>query len=121
VTASRNIQKDVLRFLAANPGRLPGKNWIRHLEVSGISYSGQEVALARPITLAQIQPALPKKGVCGSLSALDFAETDVRDALPDPSLSIKGSDEWGDAAFTARCHNAPEAILVEFLDRGAHP
>jgi hypothetical protein len=91
------------------------------LEVSGISYSCQEVALARPITLAQISPALPKKGVCGSLSALDFAETDVRDALLDPSLSIKSSDEWGDAAFTARCHNAPEKteqILVELIDRG---
>jgi hypothetical protein len=91
------------------------------LEVSGISYNGQEVALARSITLAQIRPALPKEGVCGSLSALDFAETDVRDTLLDPMLSTKSSDEWGDAAFTAKCHNSPEqteAILVELLERG---
>jgi hypothetical protein len=89
VIAIHNIEKDVLRFLEANPGTLPGRNWHRHLEVSGVSYAGHEVALARPITLAQIQPALPKKGLCGSLSTVDFAEADVREALLDLTLSIR--------------------------------
>ena len=68
---------------------VPGdaKDWEAILEKTSLSYSGQEVMTAQQLSVAQVEAALPPKGVAGSIQITDVCEEGVRAALLDLSLA----------------------------------
>ena len=49
-----------------------------------VSYSGEEVCKAEPLSLARIRPGLPPEGHGGSISAVDWVGERARELLLDP-------------------------------------
>ena len=61
-----------------------------------ISYSGVEVCMLEPLTLAEILPGLPPVGSAASVDPLLVAEGEVLEGLRFPERFIKPEAEWDD-------------------------
>ena len=93
---------------------VPGdaKNWEAILEKTSLSYSGQEVTTAQHFTVAQLETALPPKGVAGSIQIPDVCEEGVRAALLDASLARLPCAKVEGPLPRARLHVAPGELTT---------
>ena len=73
---------------------LPQKDWQKELGRVSVSYTGQVVQRALPLTLHQVLPALPPKELSGKLDSVALAQGKVKEQLQDPALSLKLVEEW---------------------------
>ena len=81
------LHEDCAAFVADGSLRTPTD----HLGVLGgtaDSYWGEPVYVAHPITLAQVEPTLPKEGVAGSVDICSVLRGQVRDQIRDPGSLI---------------------------------
>ena len=74
--------------------KMPGTDWADYLATRKMSYEGEAVAKAEDLTLEQIAPALPPKGLAGSVDALDLCTPAIKEQLLDPSLSVVPVEQW---------------------------
>lgn len=77
-----------VRLFIANEFTIDEVDWNEFFRVKSISYSGEEVKVARWTKWENIKPALPY-GHIASISALDLAEDGVRDLLLNPTKYLK--------------------------------
>ena len=68
--------------------RIEPIDWKQFFQVRGISYSGEEVKVAKWTSWANVEPALPF-GHIGSISAVNLADGGVRELLLDPQRFLK--------------------------------
>ena len=59
-----------------------------------MSYDNEEVSVALPLVLGELEPGLPKAGVAGSLLAEKFASGTVLDWLSRPDEALLPADRW---------------------------
>ena len=119
--ALAGLEKDVLYFLEVNKGKLPKVDWERQLSTRRVRYDGEEIGAARPLTLRQVQPALPTPGNCGKICATEIASGQVREVLLHPELVVLPADKWPKTGLRARCMHNPEerkALVEELYGRG---
>ena len=69
--------------------RTPDLDWDTAVEKLRVSYTGDVVEKARPLTLEQILPGLPKKEHGGIVSLLDVVSESVREKLLNPASLIR--------------------------------
>ena len=87
------LEKYAEGYIDENPDRLSKPCWRTELKRKRVDYSGDEVALAEKLTLKQIQPGLPPRGVAASIEAASLAEGETLRCLLDPSLVLKSEGE----------------------------
>lgn len=92
---------DADEFIGDELTKFPNKDWGRLLADKQLSYDGSVVARAQELTLEQVLPSLPPKGVACSVASLDLAPPRLQRFLTDPSHSIKPRKDW--PAKLARC------------------
>ncbi|CAE7827088.1 unnamed protein product [Symbiodinium sp. CCMP2592] len=90
-----DTQRGILEYLR---GRIQGFttrsfriepiDWKQFFQIRGISYSGEEVKVAKWTSWENVEPALPF-GHIGSISAVDLADGGVRELLLDPQRFLK--------------------------------
>ncbi|CAE7938375.1 unnamed protein product, partial [Symbiodinium necroappetens] len=59
-----------------------------------MSYDNEEVSVALPLVLGELEPGLPKAGVAGSLLAEEFASGSVLEWLSKPEEALLPPDRW---------------------------
>ena len=83
-----DISDRVSYFMSIPEGRINARCWEEYLRSQRISYSGELVAKALPLTWEQMEPGLPPPDRCGALDAAALAEGPMAEFLRDPSVSI---------------------------------
>ncbi|CAK0901893.1 unnamed protein product [Prorocentrum cordatum] len=68
--------------------------WEELISSKDVTYGGEEVARALPLTLGGVMPGLPAKGVAASVRAIDIADARVGSWLADPGLALLPRAEW---------------------------
>ena len=69
-----------------NPFEVSCEDWEAALSRSAVSYTGEEVISATPLSFARVLPTLPRKGVAGSIPLVPLLEGWTQEAVRDPSL-----------------------------------
>ena len=77
-----------VRLFMENEFTIEAVDWEEFFKVTSVSYSGEEVKVARWTNWEHIKPALPY-GHIASIPALDLAEDGVRDLLLHPTKYLK--------------------------------
>ena len=77
-----------IQLLTKHTFRIEPIDWKQFFQVRGISYSGEEVKVAKWTSWANVEPALPF-GHIGSISAVNLADGGVRELLLDPQRFLK--------------------------------
>ena len=67
-----------------------------------MTYWGEEVFTAEPLTIAQVEPSLPPLGTAGVVDILEVVEGRLREQLLDPSGLLRPPEEWPAQTPTAR-------------------
>ena len=93
VEAIQRLERDVIQ-LVSDPSQLPQKDWEMALKEKRVSYSGETVTTARPLTWEQIKGALPEPSQIGSVRADVLCTAGVREYLIHPSLALKPKEDW---------------------------
>ena len=101
-TALKKITQQVDLLLTTEPADLEQRDWQEELKKKKVSYEGCEVSLPQKLTLAQIKPGLPPKGVAASIPAERLASGIVRECLLDPSLVMRPRGERAAAPYRAQ-------------------
>ena len=89
---------------------MPACDWRRELKEKRIDYHGEESGAPMPLTLEQVVPTLPPRGIAGSIDAIEVATGEVRACLSDPGRCLKSQaelDEIPPKKRRARVHAAP--------------
>ena len=86
--ALESLARRVIYFLELDDARLPVKNWKEYLESRNVTYSGEQVLTAMPLSWAQVEPALPPAHQCACVDALALAEGAVRSFLEKPEEAL---------------------------------
>ena len=83
------LVQDIDRFLH-QPGAVVGTNdWRTFVASRVLTYGGDSVAKAVPLTWAQIKGRLPPPHLCGHVSALSLADGAMRDYLAHPEREVE--------------------------------
>ena len=67
---------------------VPAEGWQSKLGQHSVTYCGEVVQRAMPLTLEQILPALPPADLSGKLDAVGLSEGSMRELLLNPQLSM---------------------------------
>ena len=105
-------------FLAAATAPVPCTDWTQELADSRLTYTGEVVAKAAPLTWRQFEPALPPQHLSGRLDPLSVAAPPLAELLANPALSPKPDSEWPHPIRNARVHVHPDdewALIVRRL------
>ena len=130
--------RDRIQLFRKHSFRIEPIDWKHFFQVRGISYSGEEVKVAKWTSWANVEPALPF-GHIGSISAVDLADGGVRELLLDPQRflkpgfegeAIKSSkvmvrdEDWADLALGLVHYNLccvlPESALLHANGKPIH-
>ena len=108
-----------LSFAAREVSPGESRDWTTVLQKTSLSYSGQEVQAAIPLTVAQVEAALPPAGVAGSIPMIEVVDEGMRAPLLDPDMVRLDDAEVDGPLARARLHAADGEItgLVELLVR----
>jgi len=68
--------------------------WGAKLANARLSYQGEVVQRALPLTWAGVRPGLPPEHLSGRCNALDLASGRLKDQLADPALSVLPRELW---------------------------
>ena len=74
------LEQDVLIFLS-DPTLCPERDWRSLLKSKRVSYSGETVTVARPLTWRQLEGALPKPQEIGRVPAEALCVAGVKEYL----------------------------------------
>ena len=75
--------------MITNEGAVPDKDWKEFMNARRLTYNGDVVQRAVPLTWKQVEAALPPKGCCGRIPVVDIAEGPAREYWlnPEPWLA----------------------------------
>ena len=107
VEALRALERDALYFCTHGDTVVPATDWWDYLGSRAISYSGEEVGVARPLSWEQMVPALPPKDACGVVDAAAVATGGIREILLNPELCMKERDAWPEVLTKVKRHTKP--------------
>ena len=98
-TAAQDSSMRVVREAAAYFARGSGQefavpDWTEVVAARDVTYGGEEVSRALPLTLGGVLPGLPARGIAASVRALDLADERVAGWLSDPTLVLLPKAEW---------------------------
>ena len=110
--ALAGLQQRVAFFIGESPGRVQELDWVDRMVQKAVSYTGEEIGVAQPLTWNQLLPALPPKGSAGIVRAEELASGGVREALLNPTLCFKNESEWPEAPSTAKIRASPKEWKV---------
>eukprot|EP00973_Karenia_brevis_P058420 8135197-Karenia_brevis.AAC.1 len=65
------------------------KDWPSELKKKLVSYDGSQASVGSALTWKQVEPALPPRGLAGSIPATSVSVGFVRDCLENPDLLLK--------------------------------
>eukprot|EP00971_Amphidinium_carterae_P085673 1695392-Amphidinium_carterae.2 len=76
--------------------RLTAEDWIGILKSASVTYEGEEVQRAETMTLEQIRPGLPPKGVTATIDILECCSPRVREMRLDESklIFLEAERKW---------------------------
>ena len=98
-------------FTLAPEKEIPARDWGARVGSSRLSYSGEAVSTAVPLTWEQVEPALPPKGLAGEVPAELLYSDGLRPWLTGPRKSILPISEWPDSLKRAQTRAEPEEWL----------
>ena len=87
------LLEDCRLFVADTKVRTP-TDFVKELGSKHQSYWGEPVYCAEDLTLAQVLPTLPGKGVAASVDIVTVLEGQIRDQLRDPESLLLPQEEW---------------------------
>ena len=87
-----NLVDQAALFIEGCPGKSLAVDWAAKIKARRLSYSGEVVATAQALSWEQIEAALPPKGACGRVPALDVSEGAVKRFLSDPSPHLSRAE-----------------------------
>ncbi|CAK0893464.1 unnamed protein product, partial [Prorocentrum cordatum] len=93
-SSMRVICKAAKYFAADSAKDFQAPDWHEVVAARDITYGGEEVSRALPLTLGGVMPGLPPRGVAASVRALDIADERVAGWLADPTLALLPKAEW---------------------------
>ena len=91
--ALQDLLDDCIRFVADDSARAP-VDFNKELGAKLESYWGEPVFTAQEITLLQVCPTLPLKGVAGSAEIIEVVAGQLRDQLRDPESCLLPEEDW---------------------------
>ena len=92
-SALKALLKDCQEFVSDDKARTP-TDFSKELGAKTESYWGEPVYCAEEITLAQVIPTLPPKGIAASVDICEVVEGQLRDQLRDPESLLVPEEEW---------------------------
>ena len=92
-TALAQLLGDCERFVQNDTAKSP-TDFNRELGAKLESYWGEPVFTAQPLTLLQVMPTLPAKGIAASVEITEILRGQIRDQLSDPESLLLPEDEW---------------------------
>ncbi|CAK0825619.1 unnamed protein product, partial [Prorocentrum cordatum] len=93
-SSMRVIRKAAKYFATDSAKDFQVPDWHEVAAARDITYGGEEVTRALPLTLGGVMPGLPPRGVAASVRALDIADERVAGWLADPTLALLPKAEW---------------------------
>ena len=88
-----SLLKDCERSVADEQARTP-THFNKELGAKLNSYWGEPVYCAQEITLQQVVPTLPAKGIAASVEIVKVLEGQIRDQIGDPESLLLPEEEW---------------------------
>ena len=106
------LWEDVCDFIA-QPGATEPASVADHAAVleRQPDYASGVVAVPHKLTVAQVAPSLPPKGVAASLEITDFCSPEVTEALHHPEQFLAPEADWP-AAVRSRVHADPRRVAA---------
>eukprot|EP00959_Pyramimonas_sp_CCMP1952_P185141 3871359-Pyramimonas_sp.AAC.1 len=86
--AVRRLARAAILFLKSCPTPLTPTDWAAELAKKRVAYDGEEIGTAETLSVEQVLPALPPKGIAASVEAVDLCEGNVREALLDADAML---------------------------------
>ena len=68
-----DMGNSVKYFLTHSAGAVPRKDWVKELAKRSVSYTGEELTTAQPLSWEQMEPALPPLAATASIPAIAIA------------------------------------------------
>ena len=99
--ALADLLEDCQRFVADDSARTP-TDFTKELGAKLHSYWGEPVYCATELTLKQVLPTLPAKGIAASVEIMDILEGQIRDQIGDPESLLLPEEEWPEKPPRAR-------------------
>jgi hypothetical protein len=81
-------------LLQMNKRDLRAIEWAEELKSRRIDYSMNEISTPHKLTVEQIKPGLPPKGVAASVDASELAVGEIREILLNPGSIIRPPERW---------------------------
>ena len=91
--ALSDLLEDCERFVADEKARTP-TDFTKELGAKLQSYWGEPVYCAEKLTLLQVMPTLPAKGVAASAEIVHMLEGQIRDQVADPDSLLLPEEDW---------------------------
>ena len=88
-----SLRRDCERFVADDKARTP-TDFTKELGAKLHSYWGEPVYCAEELTLQQVMPTLPAKGVAASVEITSVLDGQIRDQVGDPDSLLLPEEEW---------------------------
>ena len=105
-----------------NPFEVSTDNWEAALSRASLSYTGEEVISATPLTFPRVLPTLPRAGVAGSIPIVPLLDGWTKEAVCNPELVRRSEDEVEEGWPAPRALLAKgecwQDYLLEFWRRG---
>ncbi|CAK0792531.1 unnamed protein product, partial [Prorocentrum cordatum] len=108
-SSMRVIRKAAKYFASDSTKHFQVPDWHEVVAARDVTYGGEEVSRALPLTLGGVMPGLPPRGVAASVRALDIADERVAGWLADPTLALLPSAEWPEEAPRAAIQASSQA------------
>ncbi|CAK0874843.1 unnamed protein product, partial [Prorocentrum cordatum] len=93
-SSMRVVRKAAGYFASDSAKDFQVPDWHEVVAARDVTYGGEEVSRALPLTLGGVMPGLPPRGVAASVRALDIADERVAGWLADPTLALLPKAEW---------------------------
>ena len=101
--AVHHLRQDVLSFrLIDEP--IPAFKFDEFFRNHKISYTGEEVQVAKELTWAAVKPALPSPELCGRIEAPEIAVGGVKEFILNPDSNLLPRESWPELPKKAIVH-----------------
>jgi hypothetical protein len=87
------------------------RDWEILLRQTQLTYEGDVVKTALPLSVAQVEPTLHPQGIAASIDAAELAGGLVRDFLLNPGLSLLEEGPTDEVAPPPRMHGNPAELV----------
>ena len=85
-----------------NKRDLRAVEWVEELKSRRLDYSMNEISTPHKLTLEQILPGLPPKGIAASIDASELAVGEMKRILLDPDSIVRPPERWEEAPRRTR-------------------